>query len=1035
ASDCITLQKESRQSKSTGGILSRYEPGKENPIKVGDARLEGYTSNCWDEYAPGSLSGDPDKRVECCCINPEKGTPSEFYQPSDVESDTIDGSKAAAESDMRWSYRYFKTRWPAPSGATEYNPDRYIKGRDSSACFGLNHALYDGLGKTDGKLLVIDPIRQHIAAFQCLAFSQILNRLVLLRNVLNSLRTCLLQIRTTGRADAGVCKELFSQFICSFLWRVISWISNGCLPFGKGIDFTKSDSAIAEALAVGSKSVWESVADTQTELASEYGNAKLNNLLGVGQEAVFRKICLAAFGYDWEIDLDDIIDVAYDAPYATLVQAVLPGREYITFDPLTKFAQYEYRSSWLINPGCNFEGYDVYLACVNEQDRNQFGSRVGQPGGINCKVQGDKEGSNCDCIGVRDPSSADRIGAADSPFGFGQGGREILYFSHRGPFLQNQLVEIDSSQITDKIKSSQFRYDHLKFVFRLHEDFYREGAGDPTKCFPEGHENGVFYFPIRDYSARDIVGCTVTIDGTFDCSRAASFFTDTGDARFEELSLVNQLPTTSLLDIKPATYFTESRENIEGTIRYNTDGKQKQCIIARLEDKNGNIIEELEPIDTRLEAGSHTANIRAFRTFVPEDIGGSGATFDIFFDANGIRTLAGNRLPHSILSKTQAIDAAGSIVFNNKDLNNGIDISNDANNPDTITIDREETLLKNICDGKKCDVFIKAAKVSIRFTSVQQTDAKGSYIFTYQSKGVPQISTAGQKESFVLKVDLRHPDKNAQDCSLIRGPAFDNRAIVSGGILQTARIPIFLLPGERGESDTKCIEDSEIKYANKITGQEKIVTNEVNVCACGNSMLFNCPKTVGPDYYKYCFNACRKYPKCQTGISLNNQMCVCDPITEPGKYDCGDILATDATFTTARPAAGKFQCIQQQNGKRECTDKGLTAPAGTISGLKPSIGAIRVGVNPLDPLKLQADVFKDSVADIEAEIINANNGLEVTMESTFPGIEIVGLPTINGKIAQGKIRATEQKGNFITIRLKNQGQVVDTRTITLTVSA
>ena len=161
----------------------------------------------------------------------------------------------------------------------------------------------------------------------------------------------MLQIRTTGTADGGVCKELFSQFICSFLWKVIQWVTNGCLPFGKGIDFSRTDSRFGEAVGVGLKGVFDSVGDTQTELASEYGNAKLNNLLGVGQEAVFRKVCLAAFGYDWEIDLDDIIDVAYDAPFATLVQAVLPGQEFITFDSNSGQATYEYRSSWLINPG------------------------------------------------------------------------------------------------------------------------------------------------------------------------------------------------------------------------------------------------------------------------------------------------------------------------------------------------------------------------------------------------------------------------------------------------------------------------------------------------------------------------------------------------------------------------------------------------------------------------------------------------------------------------------------------------------------
>ncbi|MDA1197094.1 MAG: fibronectin type III domain-containing protein, partial [Nanoarchaeota archaeon] len=581
ANDCLQLQKESKGAKKNEPVVRVTADGKY--LVVEEATLEGYAADCWSE---DTISGDPAVRAECCCVSKAKADRPNYYVPADVESKDGEG-KATTYGDMDWSYRYFKVGWRAPSGATSFNPNRYIKGRDVSACFGQNHILYDGISGKNEKLLTINPIKQHVAAFQCLAVSQIVNRLTLLKNILVSLQTCMLQIRTTGTADGGVCKELFSQFICSFLWKVIQWVTNGCLPFGSGIDFSKSDSRIAEAVGVGIKGVFDSVGDTQTELANEYGNAKLNNLLGVGQEAVFRKVCLAAFGYDWEIDLDDLIDIAYDAPFATLVQAVLPGQEFITFNPKTAQATYEYRSSWLINPGCDLEGYEVYLTCVTPEDRDEFSNLPGTPGGINCGKQGRQDGSNCDCMNVNLDNSKNAQGNAFSR------PRDELFFQHRTKIGQNELVEVDSSIINDRIKTSPYRYDHLKFVLDVDRE-YKRNNGNVENCFPEGHESGVFYFPIVDYSARDIIGCTANIDGTFSCNDGANFFSERGDAHFKKITLTNQAAASTVYEIPSvipaATYYAGNNEQIAGEVVYENSGGKNQCLNIRVLDENGNIL-------------------------------------------------------------------------------------------------------------------------------------------------------------------------------------------------------------------------------------------------------------------------------------------------------------------------------------------------------------------------------------------------------------------------------------------------------------
>ena len=272
----------------TGDRTIKIE-GKDQQVDVQTAIPMGYTQDCFD---PQYVSSDPDTRIECCCINSKEEEFPEYYKPEDVESKEGKFGNTQLEN-MKWSYRYSKpeVQWEAKSGATKYNPNRYIEGRDYPACFGQNDWLYDGFttqAAGTGNLMIIDPAKQHLAAFQCIAISQILNRLILLKNIMVALENCVLSIRTTGQADTGVCKEIFTQYICSFIWKIISWIRNGCLPFGEGIDFTKSDNQALEALSVGMSGLWDSVADSQQELAHEYGNAELNNLIGVGEQEVFR---------------------------------------------------------------------------------------------------------------------------------------------------------------------------------------------------------------------------------------------------------------------------------------------------------------------------------------------------------------------------------------------------------------------------------------------------------------------------------------------------------------------------------------------------------------------------------------------------------------------------------------------------------------------------------------------------------------------------------------------------------------------------
>jgi len=581
--ECLSLQ--DRKYKETKG---------DKVTEVNSADPVGYTSDCFygaEETRgmvytgslnnPQVVSGDPDLRMECCCINSEGSvSPIDYYEPTDVETKDGEakgqGSKTNPESlsNMKWSYRYYIMHYKAPSGAIGYDPNRYIEGRDWTACFGQNVWIYDGFksGSEEGNLLIVDSAKQHLAAFQCVAISQVLNRLVLIKNIMLAMENCLLSIRTTGEADTGICKEIFTQYLCAFVWKIITWIRNGCLPFGRGIDISESENEILKAVGIGTKGIFDSVANSQMMLASEYGNAQLNNLIGVGEEQVFRKICLAAFGYDWEIDADALVDIAYHTPFATLVHPRLLSREYLTFDPTNAQAKYEYRGSWLVNPGCDLDNYEVYLTCVTRNDMYSNGD-------IDCVKQQDPYGINCDCLDLS-PEKA-------PPPRF--------YYSSRGKIRQNELIEVDSTQIGgfQRIQTAPYRYDHMMFKLNVDRN-YRKNQGDISKCFPNGHEDGIFYSPIRDYTAREIEGCFLDVTtGQFTCKQGASFFYEQGSATIDGVDLNNDgIYEENLLTgdrQKGATFY--NNKYIQGKVKYSKD-KKRQCLIVRLYNEDGQPFKE-----------------------------------------------------------------------------------------------------------------------------------------------------------------------------------------------------------------------------------------------------------------------------------------------------------------------------------------------------------------------------------------------------------------------------------------------------------
>jgi len=874
-------------------------------VEVKTAVPMGYTSDCWNP--PEGISGNPDKRLECCCINSQAGADPRYFKPGDIENK--DGEFASnGYENMKWSYRYWKMEKKGGYKNKKYNPSRYTEGRDKMACFGQNHWLYDGFSAAgEGNLLILDPATQHIAAFQCLAISHILNRLQLIKNMMGALQNCLLSIRLTGEADTGVCKEIFSQYICSLIWRVISWFRDGCLPFGKGIDFTKSENKVLEAVSIGMNGIWDSVADSQQELNSEYGNAQLNNLVGLGEQDLARKVCLLAFGYDWEMDADSLLDVAYHTPYATLVQAVLPTREYLTFDPITFQAKYEYRSSWMVNPGCDLEGYDVHLACVTRADLYNNED-------IDCSKQSDPYGKNCDCLDIP-PNEAPPT---------------LLFYQSRGRIKQNELQNIDSSQIRDRIKTSHYRYDHLMFRLTVDRNFERN-QGDPSKCFPTGHEDGIFYFPITDNTAREVGGCQADISsGRFSCRQGASFFFEEGNAWFTEI-IVEDSITDNILIPRGVTYYAEDNPQITATVRYQKD-ERRQCLIARLMDKDIQTIKKtIKPIELREGQLDGEEQITMPHTIGIEDISGRGYGFEINYLNKRQEEVSGKTKLKYVESKpAKKQRGGGPLTFIDGDNDGRITISHGSNDRYKYDTDTEQPISGCISQGG-CRIELKELEAEVIIKIVEPT-APGEYKYFVKPVGLTeQQSTADPR--FYLHLDIRHPKTPTGRCDEVSGVEFDqvidemddSQIVISNGIKQEVKIPISIFPGKSPSG--KC----DMRYAEEPLKEE-------DECACGEKRTKNCPDIERGLLYCY-GDRCRKYHKCEFNTELKKP-CVCHPDTSEDEYDCGGDVNTRTTQES--PDLPKFNkyCYQAPTSKEPACHKEEAQQASSTAGDKTPLKVI-----------------------------------------------------------------------------------------------
>ena len=461
----------------------------------------GYTKDCFVDTQTNDL-------YQCVCKAGEEveGAQSASGSSWRVAIKTPSGKEGTGNAE-EWSYRQAAVyRESRHTSGTLYPNWRYYSGRDFSGAFGTDYAL-DNInddtpneqnGRADKSTTKIDPHTQTIGTFQSMCLPGIYARLTKLQSVLIGLRDCIVQAKTTGFTDAGLCKSIFTQYVCGLVYKTIAYLGSSCSPLSIDDYSDKENSGFAAFFNAGFQSIDQTISSSIDEVSEDYGNAKLDEFFATGAQGLTESICLAAFGYDFPIGADFIMDAAHSFQTQTDVVFPLAQRELSTFDPHKGTAVFNYHLGGAILPGCKIRSHKTELVCIDEND-------LGNP-----NVDQDCGGEGCDCLRRQGKSAFE-----------GERRHLVAGGSGVGSLQQNNLFDMPI-QSPQKV-STKFRYDHVRVELTVDRN------QDPTQCFDEGirRENGgVFYFPISDVSGPGQASCSASVaTGQYACPEFTNFFT------------------------------------------------------------------------------------------------------------------------------------------------------------------------------------------------------------------------------------------------------------------------------------------------------------------------------------------------------------------------------------------------------------------------------------------------------------------------------------------------------------------------------
>ena len=279
----------------------------------------------------------------------------------------------STEAPKEAPYYYITETYSSRRAESEFRAEYYDNsklGENPQGCYN-NEVVRENV--VDDYL--IDPTDGFINSVRCGCLPAIEGYLTSIRNILQAIKNCFESVLVTNEFDAGICKAILTQYLCDFVFDLLGCAVNSFSFEGGERDTGNTFRNFFTDLSSAGDKIKE-------RAESRYGNTATFRAL-FNERQLIHSVCLAAFGYDWQPDLNAALSIGGGGFNIESTGIVAPAtRRFMSFNPNNEgVATHVYHVGYFLTAGEDLN-WQLELVCSTTND---------------CEPKDGFEGGWCDC--------------------------------------------------------------------------------------------------------------------------------------------------------------------------------------------------------------------------------------------------------------------------------------------------------------------------------------------------------------------------------------------------------------------------------------------------------------------------------------------------------------------------------------------------------------------------------------------------------------------------------------------------------------
>lgn len=282
-----------------------------------------------------------------------------------------------------------ETKWMADNKNryNDINSGKYtFQTKDGKTVESSYGAVFDSLRAqnvlgNEKEKYVLDPTSGLLRSAQCGCVPAMVGYLNDWRTMLDLTNKCLNTVMMTGETRSGFCRAVLTMYVCDLVYDSIRCIGSYYTDKGSGTDVAHSGN-MGFLSALGTAS-----GDIKSSIDSRYGGTQLYKTMFIDRKLI-NSACLAAFGADWDAELEGMLSQSLDKiPRESEVFVYPATRRFMGYNPTKGLTNFMYHIGVGIVAGADIN-YKIELVCSNDNS---------------CDVKDGFVNNECDCMRRGEP--------------------------------------------------------------------------------------------------------------------------------------------------------------------------------------------------------------------------------------------------------------------------------------------------------------------------------------------------------------------------------------------------------------------------------------------------------------------------------------------------------------------------------------------------------------------------------------------------------------------------------------------------------